>query len=287
MSYETQYLDLGRAILSDGQFVEGRNGYTKSLFGRTLVAPDVLNAFPIQTTRRVYLRSVFKELEFFLKGETDTKKLESRGVKIWSANTSREFLDQRGLHHYEEGDMGPMYGFAMRHFGARYVGCGANYQGQGVDQVQGVIDQIRDQPHSRRMVVTMYDPAALDDSVLMPCHIMWQVYVRGDKLDMLMYQRSADFTCGLAFNTPSYAMLLFLLASVTDKTPGTLTHVLGDVHVYEPHIEQLTEQLAMAPQAPPQLRLKQTHDDITKYKWADLELVGYKPQSKIRYSMVA
>lgn len=287
MTYEEQYLELGRKIMRDGQVVEGRNGRTRSLFGQTLVAHDVLNEFPVLTTRRVYLRSVFEELMFFLNGDTDTTKLVERGVNIWNANTSREFLAQRGLHDYKVGDMGPMYGFQMRHFGAEYHGCSADYTGKGVDQVQQIVDTVRSNPHSRRMVVSMWNPQAIPQSVLPPCHMSWQVYVRGACLDMMVVQRSCDFTCGLSFNTPSYAMLLFMLASVVDKLPGTLTHVLGDVHVYESHWEQLSEQLNITPSKPPKLRLKQTHANLKDYSWNDIELLEYAPKSTMRYDMMA
>ena len=290
--YETQYIELGNAILDHGQKSVCRNDHTTvSVFAPGAIVVDLQQEFPVLTTRKVRLDTVFKELMFFIRGQTDTKILENQGVGIWKGNTNRAFLDSRGLQRFKEGDMGPMYGFAMRHFGATYHGCDHDYRSgewQGVDQLSNIINLVQNDPTSRRMVVTMYDPSVLDQCVLMPCHMFWQVYVRGEYLDMVVYQRSVDFTCGLSFNTPSYAMLLVMLAGTTGKKPGILKHSFGDTHVYTDHIPQLKQQLWIEP-AEESVRLVgfTPRENIEDYTFDDFVFSEYTPKSNIRYTMKA
>ena len=228
---------------------------------------------------------------FFLRGQTDTKILESKGIKIWKGNTSREFLEQRGLD-YEEGDMGPGYGFQWNHFGAEYKGCNVDYKDQGINQINECIRLILEDPTSRRIIFSGWNPLAQPHMALPPCHILFQFYVRSNSdgaleyLDGMLYQRSADLMLGVPYNIASYALVLTLFAKVTCLKPGILKMVFGDVHIYDNHMDGVKTQLERFPVDFPKLIVKETKE-LREYEYDDLELVGYNPRPFIKMQMTA
>jgi thymidylate synthase/dihydrofolate reductase len=295
---EYQYLALLDDCLKHGSVRKTRNATTYSTFSNT-IRFDLQRGFPLLTTKKVFLRGIFEELMFFLKGQTDSKLLEAKGVNIWKPNTTKEFISSCGLP-YEEGDMGPMYGWNWKHFGATYVDKSTDYSGQGYDQIAYVMDLLKRDPFSRRIIMTTYDPSNAKKGVLYPCHsIVVQFYVKevGDKyfVSMTMYQRSVDLACGLPFNIASNALLLHLMcttlnaqgAGVKKYVPDVLSIVLGDIHVYDEHVENVKEQLLRTPFPFPTLSFKQSHSDLESYVFEDIEVADYVCHPPIKYSMVA
>ncbi|CAK0859493.1 unnamed protein product [Prorocentrum cordatum] len=226
-----------------------------------------------------------QELLWFVKGDTNAKHLSDKGVKIWDANGSREFLDQRGLSHREEGDLGPVYGFQWRHFGAKYVDMHTDYTGQGVDQLAECIRKIKKDPNDRRILLSAWNPADLSLMALPPCHMFCQFYVAGGALSCLMYQRSCDMGLGVPFNIASYSLLTCMMAQVCGLRPGEFIHTLGNAHVYENHVEPLRTQLERTPRPFPLLKVNPDVKDIDGFQASDFELVGYSPHGTIKMDM--
>lgn len=281
---EEAYLDLVRRVIEDGVERGDRTGVgTRALFAERLVF-DLAEGFPLLTTKRVFWRGVAEELLWMISGSTNAKDLSDKNVKIWDGNSTREFLDSRGLAHHEEGDLGPVYGFQWRHFGAAYTDMHADYAGQGIDQLARIIETIRTNPTDRRMVMSAWNPAALDEMALPPCHLLCQFFVADGRLSCQMYQRSCDLGLGVPFNIASYALLTHLVATVTGLDVGKLTLVLGDAHVYLNHIEPLQAQLERAPRAFPQIAIA-PKDDIDAFVFEDLEILGYAPDKPIKMKM--
>lgn len=268
---EEQYLAILSRLLKEGEPRPDRTGVgTVSIFGDVHMKFDISERIPFITTKKLFYDAVIKELLFFVGGKTDTKLLEEVGVKIWKGNTSRAFLDSRGLQHYEEGDMGKGYGFQLRHWGAEYSGCSADYTGKGLDQLGAVIEGIKTDPHGRRHVISMWNPADLKATALPPCHILIQFNVSGDRkwLDCLFYMRSNDFTLGNPFNVASYAILTYMVAHVTGLRPRKLYYTCGDCHLYTTHKEAAERQLLRTPRPFPKLSFRNstklhTIDDFT------------------------
>ena len=218
---EFQYLDLIKKIIETGTEKKDRTGVgTISTFGNTM-RYDLEHTFPLLTTKKVFWKGVVEELLWFIRGSTDGKILSNNGVKIWDGNGSREFLDKLGFNSRREGDLGPVYGFQWRHFGAEYKTCDTNYTGQGVDQLSEVIKQIKTNPDSRRLIVSAWNVKDLPLMALPPCHVLFHFYVSNGKLSCLLYQRSCDVGLGIPFNIASYALLTCLVAKVriTDSYP--------------------------------------------------------------------
>jgi thymidylate synthase len=222
-----------------------------------------------------------------LQGNTNANKLAEKNVHIWDGNGSREFLDQRGLTHREVGDLGPVYGFQWRHFGAKYVDMHTDYTGQGVDQLTECIDKIKNNPEDRRIIMSAWNPADLSEMALPPCHMFCQFYVDTEKneLSCQMYQRSADMGLGVPFNIASYALLTHMIAHVTGRKPGDFIHTIGDAHVYLNHVEALQEQLTREPRAFPKLNMNPDKTDIDSFVFDDFEVVGYNPHKSIKMKM--
>jgi dihydrofolate reductase/thymidylate synthase len=268
---EYDYLHLMKRIKDDGEPCPDRTGVgTKSIFG-TRLEFDISERLPILTTKRIYYNKIISELLLFISGKTDSKLLETKSNDIWKENTTRKFLDGRGLTEYREGDMGPMYGFQWRHWGAEYSGCEADYSGQGVDQLQTLIQAIRDDPHSRRHILSSWNVTTLDKGVLAPCHVLAQFHVSGDRrhLDCCVFQRSADTFLGLPFNIASYAMLTYMIAHLTTLKPRTLIFQIGDTHIYNSHVEAVVKQLGRTPRPFPKLTFREQFkiheiDDFTE-----------------------
>jgi dihydrofolate reductase/thymidylate synthase len=250
---EEQYLNLIRHIIKDGCIRGDRTGTgTKSIFGAQMRFNLRDGTLPLLTTKRVFWRGVAEELLWFISGATNAKLLQEKGIHIWDGNASKEFLEQRGLGHREEGDLGPVYGFQWRHFGAEYKDMHTDYTGQGVDQLADCIDKIKNNPEDRRILLSAWNPSALSEMALPPCHMMCQFYVDTDKneLSCHMYQRSADMGLGVPFNIASYALLTHLVAQATGRQPGDLVHTLGDAHVYLNHVAiDITEQFTIHEEA--------------------------------------
>ncbi|KAK0650963.1 Thymidylate synthase [Lasiodiplodia hormozganensis] len=314
---EYQYLDLIRDILENGEHRPDRTGTgTYSIFAPpqlkfSLSRPssnpeeEATPVLPLLTTKRVFLRAVIAELLWFVAGTTSSKPLSEAGIKIWDGNGSREFLDSVGLSHREEGDLGPVYGFQWRHFGAEYVDAKTDYTGQGVDQLADVIDKLKNKPYDRRIIMSAWNPADLKKMALPPCHMFAQFYVsfprakRGEHgeekerqekergvLHCLLYQRSCDMGLGVPFNIASYALLTHMLAHVCDLTPGTLTHTMGDAHVYLDHVDALKVQLEREPRDFPELSIKREKGgSIDGWAVSDIEVKGYDPHKTIAMKM--
>ncbi|KAK9847913.1 hypothetical protein WJX84_009309, partial [Apatococcus fuscideae] len=244
---EQQYLDLVADVIKNGAVRPDRTGTgTLSLFGKQMRF-NLRHSFPLLTTKRVFWRGVAEELLWFISGSTNAKRLQDKGISIWDGNASRAYLDSIGLSNREEGDLGPVYGFQWRHFGAEYKGMHADYSGQGVDQLADLISRIKSNPEDRRLILSAWNPTALPDMALPPCHLMCQFYVADGELSCQMYQRSCDLGLGVPFNIASYALLTYLIAHTCGLQPGDLVHVLGDAHVYSNHVEPLKQQMKNQP----------------------------------------
>jgi len=286
---EMQYLEIIDDVIQNGLYKDDRTGtgiFTK--FGQQMRF-DLNKSFPILTTKDVFWRGLAEELFWFINGDTDAKILsEQKKIKIWDGNASREFLDGIGLKDREEWDLGPVYGFQWRHFGAKYETMHKDYTGEGVDQLAEVINTIKASPNSRRIVMTAWNPSALKEMALPPCHILAQFYVTGDKnprLSCQMYQRSCDMGLGVPFNIASYALLTCLLAQVCDLERGEFVHTLGDAHVYTNHVEPLKAQLKRMPHPFPLLQLDPEIKDIGKFEFKHLKLINYTHDKKIKMDM--
>ena len=302
---EYQYLNLIRDILQNGEHRPDRTGTgTKAIpfppqHKYMLSKPDGTLVLPLLTTKRVFFRAVLAELLWFISGDTSAKTLQDQNVRIWDGNASREYLDSIGLNHREEGDLGPVYGFQWRHFGAGYQDCHANYSDQGVDQLAEVIRKLRENPYDRRIILSAWNPADLKKMALPPCHMFAQFYVSfpsgaqtrddGSKrgvLHALLYQRSCDMGLGVPFNIASYALLTHMLARVCDLVPGSLTHTMGDAHIYLDHEEALKVQIEREPRDFPTLELsKMAGCSIDRWMTEDFKVVGYDPHKGIAMKM--
>ena len=261
---ENEYLRVLKKVLDDGQDRPDRTGTgTRSIFGEQMRF-DISESVPVLTTKFVPWRSVVKELLWFCRGDTDARNLSAQGVKIWDANTTRSFLDARGLHGLEEGMIGPGYGWQFRHAGAEYGGDGSD----GVDQLADIVRLIKEDPTSRRIFMTSWSPKQLDQMALPPCHLSSQFYVGSDRtLSCHMYQRSCDMFLGVPWNILSYSVLTYVLAAKAGLTPKELIVSCGDVHIYNDHFDKVHEQLARAPFDAPLLVLG---DDVATKDWAEL-----------------
>lgn len=256
---------------------------------------------PLLTTKRVFTRAVIAELLWFVEGNTSSASLSEVGVKIWDGNGSREFLDNLGLTHREVGDLGPVYGFQWRHFGAEYVDAKTDYTGQGVDQLAEIIHKLKTNPYDRRLILSAWNPKDLKNMVLPPCHMFAQFYVsyprkRGEEetaenkpqghLHCQLYQRSCDMGLGVPFNIASYALLTHMLAHVCELVPGSLTHVMGDAHVYLDHVEALETQLEREPRDFPEMEIaREKGGSIDGWKAEDFVIKGYEPHKIIAMKM--
>ncbi|KAI9502973.1 thymidylate synthase/dCMP hydroxymethylase domain-containing protein [Coemansia spiralis] len=289
---EKQYLDLIREILDKGERRGDRTGTgTIALFAPPQLRFNLAdNVFPLLTTKRVFWRGVVEELLWFIRGQTDANILNDRDIHIWDGNASREFLDSRGLSHRREGDLGPVYGFQWRHFGAKYVDADTDYAGRGVDQLAEVIRTIRENPTDRRIIISAWNPADMAFMALPPCHMFAQFFVSnpGTKqatLSCQMYQRSCDVGLGVPFNIASYALLTCMIAQITGLKPGYFVHCMGDTHIYSNHVDALKVQLEREPRSFPKLIIRRTPENIEDFTIDDFELVGYSPHGKIKMDM--
>ena len=258
---------------------------TLSVFGRSMRYSLRDGLLPLHTTKRTFWRGVAEELLWFIKGSTSAKELQDKKIGIWDGNSSREYLDSIGLTDREEGDLGPVYGFQWRHFGAEYGTMHDDYTGKGIDQLQYIIDTLKKNPTDRRMLLSAWNPTALKKMALPPCHLLCQFYVANGELSCQMYQRSADMGLGVPFNIASYALLTHLVARATGLKAGDFIHILGDAHVYCNHVDALQEQLLREPRPFPTLKINPEKIDIDTFVFEDFEVVGYKPYAAIKMDM--
>tara|TARA_E500000178_G_C17014921_1_gene752445 strand:+ start:250 stop:1749 length:1500 start_codon:yes stop_codon:yes gene_type:complete len=289
---EYKYLDALSDIMKTGNLRKSRNSETISKFGVDLRF-NISKSFPLLTTKKVYWNGVIKELLWFLNAETDSIKLSNNKVKIWDGNSSREFLDSIGLTKNREGDCGPIYGYQWRHFNAPYKTCDDDYSDKGVDQLQNIIDLIKNDPMSRRMIMSAWNPCQLEEMCLPPCHVMYQFYVHIDcdgkkHLSCSMYQRSGDMFLGIPFNIASTSLLTYIIAHHTNCIPHEVTIKIGDAHIYKDHLEAVTSQLKRTPIEFPQLNIScQIKDKITDYTIDDFKIKNYNPAPTIKAKMIA
>lgn len=257
-----QYLDLMQHILDHGVKKEDRTGTgTISVFGHQMRF-DLSEGFPCVTTKKLHLRSIIHELLWFLKGETNIRYLKENGVSIWD-----EWAD-------EQGELGPVYGSQWRSW--------PDYQGGSIDQISGVIDQIKRNPDSRRLIVSAWNVPLIGEMALPPCHTFFQFYVAENKLSCQLYQRSADVFLGVPFNIASYALLTLMVAQVCDLQPGDFVHTFGDAHLYLNHLEQAKLQLSREPGKLPEMQLNPDIKNIFEFNFEDFKLTGYDPHPHIK-----
>ncbi len=259
---EQPYLDLMRKVLEEGTDRDDRTGTgTRSVFGHQMRF-DLSRGFPLVTTKKLHLRSIIHELLWFLRGDTNIAYLKDNGVRIWD-----EWAD-------ENGDLGPVYGYQWRSW--------PRPDGGHVDQIAQVVEQIRTHPQSRRLIVSAWNPAQVDEMQLPPCHCLFQFYVAGGRLSCQLYQRSADIFLGVPFNIASYALLLSMVAQVVGLVPGEFIHTLGDAHLYSNHLEQAREQLSRTPKIPPRLALTPEVNDLFAFTFDDIRLEDYDAHPHIK-----
>lgn len=255
------YLDLLRHVRQTGVIRGDRTGTgTRGVFGYQMRF-DLSAGFPLLTTKKLHLRSIIHELLWFLAGDTNIRYLKENGVRIWD-----EWAD-------EEGELGPVYGHQWRSWPAP--------DGTAIDQISAVLQSLRDNPNSRRHIVSAWNPAEVDKMALPPCHCLFQFHVADGKLSCQLYQRSADVFLGVPFNIASYALLTLMVAQVTGLKPGDFVHTLGDAHLYLNHLDQADQQLARAPRPLPQMRLNPDVTDLFAFKFEDFELSDYDPHPHI------
>ncbi len=257
-----QYLDLMAHVLANGTRKDDRTGTgTLSVFGHQMRF-DLADGFPLVTTKKLHIRSIVHELLWFLAGDTNVAYLKENGVSIWD-----EWADA-------DGDLGPVYGRQWRSWAAP--------DGRTIDQIAQVIDLIRNDPDSRRMIVSAWNPADLPDMALAPCHCLFQFYVADGRLSCQLYQRSADIFLGVPFNIASYALLTHMMAQATGLKPGHFVHTFGDAHLYANHVAQAREQLARDPRPLPRLALNQSVADLFAFTFEDIAIEGYDPHPHIK-----
>ncbi|MFL6215958.1 MAG: thymidylate synthase [Blastocatellia bacterium] len=257
-----QYLDLMQHVLEHGTPKDDRTGTgTLSLFGYQMRF-DLREGFPLLTTKKLHMRSIIYELLWFLCGDTNIRYLQDNGVRIWN-----EWAD-------EQGELGPVYGAQWRSWRAA--------DGRCIDQISEVIEQIKTNPDSRRLIVSAWNVGELDKMALMPCHLLFQFYVANGRLSCQMYQRSADIFLGVPFNIASYALLTMMMAQACDLEPGDFIHTLGDAHLYANHLEQARLQLTREPRPLPRMRLNPSVKSIFEFDYSDFELTGYDPHPHIK-----
>jgi len=257
-----QYLDLMERVLADGVEKRDRTGTgTLSVFGHQMRF-DLREGFPLLTTKKLHVKSIIHELLWFLRGDTNVKYLNEQGVTIWN-----EWAD-------ESGELGPVYGQQWRSWPA--------HDGRTIDQIAHVVEAIRNNPDSRRLIVTAWNPAEVEKMALPPCHCLFQFYVAQGRLSCQLYQRSADVFLGVPFNIASYALLTLMVAQVTALDPGEFIHTLGDAHLYLNHLEQARLQLSRAPRALPRMRLNPAVKDLFAFRYEDFTLEGYGPHPHIK-----
>lgn len=307
MTPDETYNELVKRVLDDGEWEEGRNGKTKSVFGH-MMRFDLRNgALPLLRGKKVAWKTCLKELLWFIRGSTDNRELKNENVHIWDANATREFLDSRGLTTRAVDDLGPVYGHQWRHFNADYVDFDTSYEGTGVDQLKYIVEQLSNPETrtSRRILLSAWNPCQIDQMALPPCHVLCQFNVSGenaDQLSCMLYQRSGDIGLGVPFNIASYSMLTHIIAKRTGLKAKEFVHIIGNAHIYDDHIEPLSEQIKREIPAEtddngetnkhnmvkyPTFTVKEFKENLEDYKVDDFLIENYKPLDVIKMKMRA
>jgi len=290
-SEEQQYLNLIKDIINSGSVEESRNGKTYTKFGNMMKFSLKNGKIPILTTKQLAWRVCFEELFWFIKGSTNNRELKEKKINIWNDNSSREFLDSRELYHLEENDLGPIYGHQWRHFNAEYFDCDTDYNGNGVDQLQYIIDQLKNPEtrNSRRLVMSSWNPCQIDQMALPPCHMICQFHVReGKYLSCALFQRSGDIGLGVPFNIASYSLLTHILAKHCGLEADEFVHFLGNCHIYEDHLMALKLQIERSPFDFPEIEICNKHENIEDYNISDIRWVNpYLSHSSLKMKMQA
>ena len=285
---ENQYLNLINDILKENDEFIGRNGKTLAVFGSAMHFSLENNIIPFLTTKKLAWKTCLKELLWFIKGQTSNNILNNQKVNIWNGNSTREYLDSRGLNHYKENDLGPIYGFQWRHFNAEYNDCDTDYSNKGIDQLASIIEQLKNPEtrNSRRLIMTAWNPCQLNEMALPPCHILCQFNVsKNNKLSCSLYQRSGDVGLGVPFNIASYSFLTHLIAHHTGLIAHEFVYYLGNAHIYDDHIEGLKTQIERHPYTFPKLTIANNYDSIEDYTINDFNIENYQFHENINLLM--
>ena len=288
MHDENQYTRLIEDIFKHGEIVTGRNGNAKTVIGSAMHFSLEDGTLPLITTKKVAWRTCLRELLWFVNGDTSNDKLLDANVNIWKGNASREFLDSRGLHNLRENDLGPVYGHQWRHFNAPYGTCDDDYKGQGVDQLQYIIDQLQNEETrtSRRLLMSAWNPSQLDEMALPPCHVLAHFNVLGgDKLSCSLYQRSGDVGLGVPFNIASYSFLTHLIARHCGLQAHEFIYHLGNCHIYDDHLYALGKQIVREAHKFPTLEISITRDNISDYTEKDFVVSDYNYHPTVKMEM--
>ena len=287
---EENYLNLVRQALASEEVRRGRGGpTTRSIFGHQARYSLKDSTLPLLTTKKVFTRGIIEELLWMIRGSTNVDELKEKNVHIWDGHSSREHLDNFGLTDLREGDIGPGYGYQFRHAGATYRGCDANCDGEGVDQLEQLVFNLKNNPSSRRHVVSAWSVPNIHEMALPPCHCLFQFYVGSNGLSCQLYQRSGDIGLGVPFNITSYSILTHIIAKLVGVPAYEFIHTIGDAHIYTDHEGALKEQITRKPFPFPTLKINrdiETLSDVEKMSAADFEIVDYQYHPKITMKMV-
>jgi len=284
---EQSYLELLDKVYHTGERRDTRNGVTYSLFGERIEFDISKHGFPLLTTKKMFWKGIVEELCWFLRADTNTEHLKEKGIHIWDGNTSRKVLDGLGLTDYPDGCAGPIYGFQWRNFNGEYKPNSVVELETCRDQLYTCIQQIKNDPTSRRILFSGWNPVQQSQMCLPPCHVLYQFYVQHGKLDCQMYQRSADLFLGLPFNIASTALLTLMMAHITNYKVGKISICLGDVHLYEEHRERVVEQLTRVPFPFPKVHIREKKEKIEDIQPSDILLDDYICHGALRAPMLA
>ena len=284
---ENQYLSLINRVIKYGVKSKGRNGKTRSLVGEKMKFDLTNNTLPLITTKKLAWKTCLKELFWFMSGDTDNNNLKKQNVNIWNANGSREFLDSRKLYHLVEDDLGPIYGHQWRHYNAGYYNSKTNYDGRGVDQLENVVNMLKDEKErdSRRIILNSWNPQQINEMALPPCHVLSQFIVKNNQLTTLLYQRSGDIGLGIPFNIASYSFLTHILAKHCNLEAKEFIHIIGDAHIYEDHVDPLKEQITRKPYNFPEIEINKKCKSIDDYNMDHIKVKNYKYRGKLKMEM--
>tara|TARA_B110001469_G_C9641809_1_gene322939 strand:- start:1942 stop:3306 length:1365 start_codon:yes stop_codon:yes gene_type:complete len=278
---EDEYLNIMKNILNENNLKDSRNEKVYSNFGIRMEY-NITDKFPLLTTKKVGWKTVLRELLWFISGSTNNEELLNKKVKIWSQN-SEEYQSRSK---YKQGDLGPIYGFQWRHFGAKYNGCNENYDNKGIDQLNKLINDIKTDPSSRRLIMSSWNPTDINEMALPPCHVLVQFYISNGYIDAQLYQRSGDMFLGVPFNIASYSFLIYIIGNMTGYKPRKLIHIIGDAHIYTSHIDAVKKQLVRESQQFPTLKINKKITDIDNINESDFEILNYNPKPPIIAKMI-
>jgi len=283
---ERSYLRLVKKIIQSGINEKGRNGMTRVCIGETMRFCLTKRKMPLLTTKKMAWKTCLRELLWFIRGDTDNMNLRNQNVTIWDGNAGdlKRFLENPCTSYYDKNDLGPIYGFQWRHFGEKYVGSQSNYE--GVDQLQAIIDALKQREDNRRLIMTAWNPTQLGEMALPPCHVLSQFHItNGEELSCSLYQRSGDVGLGVPFNIASYSFLTHLLARHCDLRAKEFIYHVGNAHIYDDHLETLENQVESEIRAPPLLYIENKFDNIEDYCVDDFVIKQYAPAKKLKMKM--